>query len=87
MVEEKKPAVNLAELLKQTGIVDDDESFFMEEEPPAAAAPQPLPTPQVQIQMDPPMPPVETKENNVYINSLRCYHDEFTFLNLSTFNV
>ena len=78
MVEEKKPAVNLAELLKETGIVDDD-SFFMEEEPLApvvVAPPQPLPTPQVQIQMDPPPPPlpavatVETKENNVMSNIL-----------------
>lgn len=66
VVEEKKPAVNLAELLKQTGIVDDDESFFMDEEPlppalPTAPAP---PTPQVQIQLDQQMPAMETKENN-----------------------
>lgn len=54
VVEEKRPVqVNLAELMKQTGIVDDDESFFMDEEP-APMAPPPV----QQL-------PVETKENNV----------------------
>ena len=71
MVEEKKPAVqvNLAELLKQTGIVDDDESFFMDDEP---TLPPPPPSQQIQqqqlpiqLQMEQPIPPTETKENNV----------------------
>lgn len=66
MIEEKKPAVqvNLAELLKQTGIVDDDESFFMDDEPPLP--PPPPPQPIVQIPDEQPIPPAETKENNVF---------------------
>ena len=69
MVEEKKPAVqvNLAELLKQTGIVDDDESFFMDDEP--SLPPPPPPSQQMQqqlpIQLQMEQPPAETKENNV----------------------
>lgn len=68
MLEEKKPAVqvNLAELLKETGIADDD-SFFMDDEPlPPPPQPQQPQQPMVQIQMDPPpIPAIETKENNV----------------------
>jgi hypothetical protein len=57
VVEEKRPAVqvNLAELMKQTGIVDDDESFFMMDDEPVQP-PAPL---------DQQIPLVETKENNV----------------------
>ena len=71
MVEEKKPAVqvNLAELLKQTGIVDDDESFFMDDEPTLPPPPPPQIQQQqqlpIQMQMEQPIPPTETKENNV----------------------
>lgn len=80
VVEEKKPAVqvNLAELLKQTGIVDDDESFFMDDEPTLQPPPPPPPPQQqqqqiqqqlpIQIQMEQPIPPTETKENNVMKN-------------------
>lgn len=78
VVEEKKPAVqvNLAELLKQTGIVDDDESFFMDDEPTLQPPPPPPPQQQqqiqqqlpIQIQMEQPIPPTETKENNVMKN-------------------
>jgi hypothetical protein len=69
VVEEKKPAVqvNLAELLKQTGIVDDDESFFMDDEPTLPPPPPPQIQQQlpIQMQMEQPIPPTETKENNV----------------------
>ncbi|XP_046439811.1 chromatin modification-related protein eaf-1-like isoform X4 [Daphnia pulex] len=78
VVEEKKPAVqvNLAELLKQTGIVDDDESFFMDDEPTLQPPPPPPPQQQqqqiqqqlpIQIQMEQPIPPTETKENNMML--------------------
>lgn len=68
MVEEKKPAVqvNLAELLKQTGIVDDDESFFMDDEPAPPPPPAPQQQPLVQIAEEQPILPAETKENNVW---------------------
>ena len=63
--------MNLAELLKETGIVDDDGFSFMDEEP--APPPPPPATPQVQIQMDQQIPAAETKENNVrvYFQSLK----------------
>lgn len=84
-MEEKKPAVNLAELLKQTGIVDDDESFFMDDDPlppPVQAPPPPPPAPtqtpnQVQIQMDQQIPPVETKENNVRQQQLKMTSNSY----------
>ena len=64
MVEEKRPAVqvNLAELMKQTGIVDDDESFFMMDD-------EPVQPPAAQDQQ---IPLVETKENNVK-SFIICY--------------
>jgi len=88
VVEEKKPAVqvNLAELLKQTGIVDDDESFFMDDEP---TLPPPPPPPQqiqqqpsIQLQMEQPIPPTETKENNVMKIAIKLW---FRFLIVSQY--
>ena len=67
LVEEKRPAVqvNLGELLKQTGIVDDDDSFFLDDEP---TPPQPVQQvqPQVALQSQPMHQPLaESKGNNV----------------------
>ncbi len=64
--------MNLAELLKQTGIADDDEFSFMDmEEPAPPPPPQPTPpAPQVQIQMEQAIPAVETKENNVSLREI-----------------
>ena len=52
LVEEKRPAVqvNLGELLKQTGIVDDDDSFFLDDEP---TPPQPVEQVQPQVALQP----------------------------------
>lgn len=55
--EEKKPAVNLEELLKQTGIVG-DEDFFMDDESTSVDS---APASAAQV----PEPVVEAKENNV----------------------
>ena len=76
-MEEKRPAVqvNLAELLKQTGIVGDDESFFMDDEPPPPPLPPPPPPPlpvvaaatlvqPPQLQLPMITPVLEPKESN-----------------------
>lgn len=72
-MEEKRPAVqvNLAELLKQTGIVDDDESFFMMDEEPVQQPAPPPPLPPDQQQQ---LPLVETKENNVHLNPFLIFY-------------
>ena len=78
VVEEKKPVqVNLAELMKQTGIVDDDDSFFMMDDEPPPPPPPPAPAPQIPTVIQPalsvvpavPQITVETKENNVRIKN------------------
>jgi len=67
--EEKRPAVqvNLAELLKQSGIVDDDESFFLDEEPAAPALPAPAPVAVAAVPAPVQQPLVESKEHNVSV--------------------